>query len=66
MEKDKPLRLMAFLGCVITIVSVVLVLVVNLYLEDNSGAIYRSQPLANLIGIALLILGLILTYVGLK
>lgn len=57
---------MAFLGCVITIVSVVLVLVVNLYLEDNSGAIYRSQPLANLIGIALLILGLILTYVGLK
>jgi hypothetical protein len=66
MEREKPLRLMAFLGCAITMVSVLLILVINLYLEDKSGAIYRSQPLANLVGIVLLILGLILTYIGLK
>jgi len=57
---------MAFLGCAIAMVSLLLVLVINLYLEDESGAIYRSQPLANLAGIVLLILGMILTYIGLK
>lgn len=66
MEREKTLGLMAFLGCAITMISVLLMLGVNLYLEDKSGAIYRSQPLANLVGIISLILGLILTYAGSK
>jgi len=66
MEREKPLGLIPFIGCVITMISVLLILAVNLYLEDKSGAIYRSQPLANLVGIILLILGLILIYAGSK
>jgi len=66
MEREKPLRLTVFLGCVIAMASLLLALALNLYFEDESGAIYRSQPLANLVGIILLILGLILMYVGSK
>ena len=66
MEKEKPLGLMAFLGCALTVVSVLLILVVDIYLGDASGVMYESQPLANLAGIILLILGLILTYIGIK
>jgi len=66
MEREKPLGLMAFLGCALTMVSVLLILVVDIYLQDRSVAMYESQPLANLVGIILLILGLILTYIGIK
>jgi hypothetical protein len=66
MEKEKPLGLMAFLGCALTMVSVVLVLVLDIYLGGTSGAMYESQPLANLVGLILLLLGLILAYIGIK
>lgn len=66
MEKEKPLGLMAFLGCALTVVSVLLILVLDIYLGGTSEAVYESQPLANLAGIILLILGLILIYIGIK
>ena len=66
MEREKPLGLMAFLGCALTVVSVLLILVIDIFLGDKSGAMYESQLLANLVGIIFLIVGLILTYIGIK
>jgi len=65
MEREKPLRLMAFVGIVLTMVSFLAALSLNLYLPDQPG-IYRSHPVAILVSGALLILGLILTFIGLK
>jgi energy-converting hydrogenase Eha subunit C len=47
-------------------VSVLLVFGINLYLAGGSSSIYKSQPLANIAGVVLLILGIILTVVGFR
>jgi len=66
MEGEKPLHWVAFLGCAITIVSLLVVFGMNLYLTRQSSGIYRSQPLANIAGAFLLILGIILMGIGFK
>jgi len=66
MEREKPLPWIAFLGCALTMVSLPVVFGINLYLTRQSSGIYRSQPFANLAGIVLLILGMILMGIGFK
>jgi len=66
MESEKPLPWVAFLGCALTMVSLLVVFGMNLYLTRQSSGIYKSQPFANLAGIVLLILGIILMGIGFK
>ncbi len=63
MERSKPLPWMVFVGCVLTMVSLLAVFGLNIFLPEPGG-IYRSQPLANLAGIIVLLLGIILVYAG--
>jgi len=65
MERDKPLPWLALVGCVLTMASLLAVFGVNIFLQESNG-IYRSQPLANLAGIALLLLGIVLMYAGFR
>jgi len=64
MEREKPLPLMAFLGCALTVVSLLVVLGTSLYLAHQTSGVYRSQPLANLAGTVLLVLGIVLMVMG--
>jgi hypothetical protein len=66
LKREKPLPWMAFVGCLLSMVSVLLVFGINLYLAGGSSSIYKSQPLANIAGVVLLILGIILTVVGFR
>jgi hypothetical protein len=66
MEREKPLPWIAFLGVAITMVSLLVVFGINLYLTRESSGIYNSQPSANLAGMFLLILGIILMGVGFR
>jgi hypothetical protein len=63
MERSKPLPWMVFIGCILTMASLFAVFGLNIFLSDTNG-IYRSQPLANLVGIVVLLLGIILVYAG--
>jgi hypothetical protein len=63
MERSKPLPLLVFIGCILTMVSLLVTFGLNFFLPQPSG-IYRSQPLANLAGIIVLFLGIILVYAG--
>ena len=63
MEKEKPLPWRAFIGAVPTMLSLIMVFVLNVIIVESTGA-YRSQPPANLAALVLLILGIILLYTG--
>ena len=63
MERSESLPWMVFIGCVLAMVSLLAVFGLNIFLPEPSG-IYRSQPLANLAGIIVLLLGIILVYTG--
>lgn len=39
---------------------------INTYLESSSSELYRSAPLANLVGAGALILGIVLMFVGFR
>jgi hypothetical protein len=64
MERGKPLPWLVLVGCILTMASLLLVFGINLYLTGQSTDIYRSRPLANLVGGGALILGLIMMLVG--
>jgi len=66
MEREKPLPWVAFIGCVITMASLLVVFGMNLYLTRGSSGIYKSQLFANLTGLFLLVLGIILMGIGFK
>jgi len=57
---------MAFLGCALAMVSLLMVFGINLYLAHQSSGVYRSQLFANIAGLVLLILGIFLMLVGFK
>jgi len=65
MERDKPLPWLALAGCVLTMASLLAVFGANIFLPESYG-IYRSQPLANLAGAVVLLLGIILIYAGFR
>ena len=65
MERDKPLHWLALIGCFLTMASLLAVFGVNIFLPEPNG-IYRSQPLANLAGVVVLLLGIILIYAGFR
>jgi len=63
MERSKPLSWMVFLGCILSMMSLLTVFGLNILLPDPEG-IYRSQPLANVAGIIILLLGIVMVYAG--
>lgn len=65
MEGSKPLPWLALVGCVLMIVSLFAAFGVYVFLSEPGG-IYRSPPLANLAGIVLLLVGIVLIYVGFR
>lgn len=65
MEESKPLPWLALAGCVLMMVSLIVAFGVYIFLSEPGG-IYRSPPLANLAGISLLLLGIVLVYVGFR
>jgi hypothetical protein len=63
MERSKPSPWMVFIGCILAMMSLVAVFGLNIFLPEPGG-IYRSEPIANLAGIIILFLGIILVYAG--
>ena len=64
MEREKPLPFMAFLGCALTMVSLLTVFGISLYSAHQTSGIYELQLLANLAGIVLFVLGIVLMVTG--
>jgi len=75
MEREKPLPWRAFVGCVLTILSLVIAFILNVTILGQSIRTNAAlppygrellQPLANLTALVLLILGIVLMYSGFK
>ena len=66
MEREKPLPWTAFIGCALTMLSLVIALVLNVTVLGQSIGTNMSQPLASLLALILLILGIVLMYEGLR
>jgi hypothetical protein len=64
MERAKSLPWLVFVGCILTMVSLFVAFGINTYLVSSSSDMYRSRPLANLVGAGALILGVVLMFVG--
>lgn len=66
MEREKPLPWTAFIGCALTMLSLVIALVINVTILKQSIRTNIFQPLASLLALTLLILGIVLMYEGLR
>lgn len=68
MEKEKPLPLKALIGVALTMLSLAVVFGLDSVISRESSAAYsyRSQPLANLAALIVLVVGIILMYTGLE
>ncbi len=65
MEGSKPLPWLALAGCVLIMVSLIAAFGVYAFLSEPGGT-FKAPPLANLAGIVLLLLGIVLIYVGFR
>jgi len=75
MEREKPLPWRVFVGCILTMLSLVIALTLNVTvlgqsIKTNLGVPPYGrellQPLANLTALTLLVLGIVLMYTGFK
>ena len=65
MEEKKAMPWMAFIGCVLAVGSLPTVFVLSTMLAQASGE-FHAQPLADVVAIIMLIVGIILIYFGLS
>jgi len=75
MEKEKPLPWSVFIGCVLTMLSLFLAFAVNITILGQPLRTLTDlppygrdllQPIANVLALALIVLGIVLMYTGLK
>lgn len=63
MEKERGMPWLAFIGCILVVVSLPLVLALSLVLSGPGGG-YRAIPLAEVAAFIVLIVGIALIYGG--